>query len=67
VLEPRAADRVVALADDEILDPALAEPDAEADAGESGADHNDLVVLGGRAPRRGLLDFGHRVLPVLSA
>ena len=46
VLEPGAADGLVALADDEVLNALLPKPHAEADAGEPGAHDADAMVLG---------------------
>ena len=46
VVAPGAAEVVGALEQDEVLDPGLAQPYAEADAGEPGPDDRDAVVLG---------------------
>src|SRR5204862_6100292 len=46
VVAPGATEVVGALEQDEVLDPGLPQPDAQADAGESGPDDRDAVVLG---------------------
>jgi hypothetical protein len=50
VVAPGAADALPALEDDHVPDAVLREPDGRAQAGESGADDDDVVLLRGRSP-----------------